>query len=333
MGMELITPVRLPDAPFHFSYADRIQLFGSCFVEHIGEQLAENKFEADLNPFGILFNPESVALALERLADPRPFVAEELVAHDGLYHSLLHHGRFSAADRERCLARLNERLAASSARLRQATRLIITWGTAFIYRLRTDGRVVANCHKLPEQAFVRERLTPEQIEARWDALLQRLWQLNPALKILFTVSPVRHWKDGAQGNQLSKATLLLAVDGLVRRDPARLAYFPSYEILMDELRDYRFYAEDLLHPSPLAIRYIWERFRDHLLTEESRRTLAAWQEIQRALAHRPLHPESEGYRQFLLQTLLKLKRLNGKMPSFASAEEAELERRLHLPPN
>ena len=159
---------------------------------------------------------------------------------------------------------------------RKTNYLIITWESAFVYRLKSSGEIVGNCNKLPERLFTRERLRPEEIVAQWQQTLEALWQINPTLKVVFTVSPIRHWKDGAHGNQLSKATLLLAIDELMQLYPEQTAYFPAYEILLDELRDYRFYADDMIHPSPLAIDYIWEKFATHWLSADTKQLLQAW---------------------------------------------------------
>lgn len=171
--------------------------------------------------------------------------------------------------------------------------------------------------------FDRQRLSTQEIVEDWKPLLLALWEQNPALKILFTVSPIRHWKDGAHENQLSKATLLLATDALQKDYPDRIAYFPAYEILMDELRDYRFYADDMLHPSPLAIDYIWQRFIENFLSTDTSAILKEWGDIQKAINHKPFQPDSEAYKRFILQTLLKMERISEKSPSFDIAKEIE----------
>ena len=205
--MELYTRILLPKARFSFSYEDRVVMMGSCFAENIGRKLEENKFSVDINPFGTLYNPASVAEGLRMLLRPERFTSGDLFRHEGVYHSFTHHSRFSASSEEECLDHINSRLSQSSDFLRKATRLVITLGTAFVYRLKSDGRIVSNCHKLPEKMFDRQRLSTQEIVEDWKPLLLALWEQNPALKILFTVSPIRHWKDGAHENQLSKATL------------------------------------------------------------------------------------------------------------------------------
>lgn len=321
--MELYTPVYLPKSLFTFSYADRILLLGSCFTENIGKRLQENKFHAEINPFGILYNPASVSGAIRMLIRPERFSGKDLFLQGGVYHSYSHHGCFSMESEADTLTQINNRLEAAAGELRQVTRLMVTFGTAYVYRLKSNGRIVANCHKQPDCLFTRERLSVEAIVADWHELLLSLWEHNPKAKVVFTVSPIRHWKDGAHENQLSKATLLLAIEALQKAYPDRVDYFPAYEIMMDELRDYRYYADDMFHPSPLAVEYIWQRFKENRFTEESTQAMSAWEEIRKAISHRPFHPEGEAYRQFIHQTLLKMEQLQKKFPSFDLEKERE----------
>lgn len=322
--MELYTKIRLPKPRFYISYEDRILMLGSCFAENIGAQLENERFNVDINPFGTLYNPSSVSEALRLLANPRVFSADNLFEHDGAFHSFSHHSRFSSTSVDECLQQINSRISQSSIFLKNATKLVITLGSSFVYRLKSDGKIVANCHKLPEVMFSRERLSVDDIVSDWEELLHHLWNNNEELKILFTVSPIRHWRDGAHENQLSKATLLLAVDELLRREPGRIDYFPAYEIMMDELRDYRFYADDMVHPSSLAIGYIWQRFSDCFLSEDCKKIVAEWSEIKKSLQHRPFRPNSEAHKQFMFQTLLKMERLIDKFPYFDITKEIEI---------
>lgn len=323
------TPVTIPPPAFRFSYADRMLLLGSCFADNIGEQLQENKFGVTVNPFGTLYNPSSIAVALRRLLCPEQFVAEDLFHHEGLYHSFAHHSRYSHSQAEDCLAVMNNDLQQAAEGLQHTTGLVVTFGTAYVYRLKRSGEVVGNCHKLPEREFLRERLSAADIEAEWQVLLQKLWREHPEMKVLFTVSPIRHNRDGAHESQLSKATLLLAVDSLCRRFPKQTAYFPAYEIMMDELRDYRYYAEDMVHPSVLAVKYIWQRFTESMLTRETKQAYEQWQAIKQAVAHRPLHQQSKKYQQFVAQTLKKIAQFQEKYPTFDCSQETnELMSRL-----
>ncbi len=322
--MEFKTTVTIAPGGFQISPKEKTILLGSCFVENIGTYLIENKFQVDLNPFGIIYNPASVASSLYRLLDPEPFRITDLFQHQGVYHSFSHHSRFSGTDPEQVLSHINGRLQTSSDMLCNIDRLIITFGTARIYKEKISGRLVSNCHKLPDKTFDRVFLSVEDIVLKWKTLLAALFKKRPGLQILFTVSPVRHWKDGAHGNQLSKATLLLAVEQLCGLYPGQIHYFPSYEIMLDELRDYRFYADDMLHPSPLAFRYIRERFADTYFTPETQELLTEWEVIRKALLHKPFHPDSEAYRSFIMQTLLKAEQLEQKFPYFYMTKERDL---------
>ncbi len=290
-------------------------VMGSCFAEHIGKRLADMKWRAELNPFGVLYNPLSISEALMQLMKFRQYGDEELTCFpDGGWSTWLHHSRYSHSVKEMALATINASLEAGSRALAEADMLVITWGTAWVYQLRNTGEVVGNCHKVPEREFVRYRLSVEEIVAEYTQQLGRLWALNPKVRVLFTVSPVRHLKDTLHGNQLSKATLLLAVDELCRRYPDRLHYFPAYEIVMDELRDYRFYAEDMAHPSAQAVEYVWERFVEHVTDRDAQAFIAEWTKMVRAMAHRPFRPEAEEYKRFVEQNIEKIMALKERYP-------------------
>lgn len=290
-------------------------VMGSCFAEHIGKRLADMKWRAELNPFGVLYNPLSISEALMRLMKFRQYGDEELTCFpDGGWSTWLHHSRYSHSVKEMALATINASLEAGSRALAEADMLVITWGTAWVYQQRNTGEVVGNCHKVPEREFVRYRLSVEEIVAEYTQQLGRLWALNPKVRVLFTVSPVRHLKDTLHGNQLSKATLLLAVDELCRRYPDRLHYFPAYEIVMDELRDYRFYAEDMAHPSAQAVEYVWERFVEHVTDRDAQAFIAEWTKMVRAMAHRPFRPEAEEYKRFVEQNIEKIMALKERYP-------------------
>lgn len=319
--MEFYTRIAIPRSSFAFTHEGLILLFGSCFVENIGKKLEENKFSIDLNPFGILYNPFSIANAIRHLINPIKFTGKELFQKEGIYHSFLHHSRFSSSSESECLKRINQQIELSAQHIKTASRMIITFGTAWVYQLKETGQIVSNCHKLPDRLFTRRLLTSKEVTNEWHLLLQLLWGINPGLKILFTVSPIRHWKDGAHGNQLSKATLLLAIDELQHAYPEQIHYFPSYEIMMDELRDYRFYADDLLHPSMQAVEYIWERFSETMFPPKTLLALKEWGEIQKAIQHKPFQPESEAYKRFLYHTLSKIKKFKEKYPFFDLEEE------------
>ena len=262
-------------------------------------------------------------MALREVVSGKTYVREDLYTHQGLWHSPMHHGDFSAPSMDEVLQRINRRLQQASGELDRLDFLLLTWGTAWVYEDRRTGLVVGNCHKMPEKAFLRRRLSVNEIVSDTLSLLSGLLARNNRLQVVLTVSPIRHVRDGLHANQLSKATLLLAAEQVEAALPDRVFYFPAYELLQDELRDYRFYADDLVHPSDLAVRYVWERFTQWCLSPETQRMMAGYEEIRKALAHKPIHPESDEYKRFLEQIVLKMERLNGKYPYFDLQNERE----------
>ncbi|GHT72036.1 hypothetical protein FACS189455_4880 [Bacteroidia bacterium] len=218
----------------------------------------------------------------------------------------LHFKLFSGISAEICLENINQRIETSSDFLKNTTILVVTYGTAYAYTLESTGKTVTNCHKLPENYFIRKRLSVENIVDDWKELIGELKSYNSNLKLLFTVSPIRHWKDGAHENQLSKSSLLLAIDKLTHHYNF-CYYFPSYEILMDELRDYRFYAEDMLHPSSVTIEYIRERFSESFFSVQTRTKIQEWGNLHKSLNHKPFNPDSEEYKEFIQKTQQKIK--------------------------
>ncbi len=295
--MEFRTKVDVTPFGFGVNHRSQILSVGSCFAENIGKKLEYFRFKSDVNPCGIVYNPLSVSHTLQLLLEGRLFRTEDLIRHEGKWVSLYHHGSFSAEDSGLCLKNINTRLGLSAALLPKTDVLLLTFGTSWVYRYRENGIIAANCHKLPAAKFERFRLTVEEIVQEYQELIPRLQAHCPGVKIIFTVSPVRHWKDGAHGNQLSKAVLLLAVEELVR-EFGSVYYFPSYELVLDELRDYRFYAADMLHPSPQAVDYIWEKFGEAFFSADTFALMKRIDKVNRGLLHRPFSPESEAYRRF-----------------------------------
>lgn len=323
LPMEFRTKVGLQRGEDEIRHSDCLMLWGSCFAENVGRKLLDYKFDCDINPFGILYNPLSIAEGLSQLRRGKIYTEEDLRHDRGVWYSLMHHGSFSSASKEDCLAVINSRLRTGKKYLERADWLLFTWGTAWVYEWKEDGRVVGNCHKLSERMFSRRLLEVGDIESVYIPLLSELYAANPRLNVLFTVSPIRHIRDGMHGNQLSKSTLLLAVSHLCRRFPF-CHYFPSYEIMMDELRDYRFYADDMLHPTPLAVDYIWECFSEVFFSPATCRVMKQWEEIRKGLSHRPFDAESVAYRSFLSQILLKIEELKKKFPYLDVRKEVEL---------
>lgn len=290
------TKVEIPKSDFNIAYEDRVMTLGSCFAENIGQRMQKLYFDIDVNPFGVLYNPVSIRNSIDLLIENRPFTHDNVFENRGLWQSFAHSSLFSDTSAEKCLSNINERFQHAATFLQRTDYLLITFGTAWVFEEKS-GRVVSNCHKLPTNNFVRRRLTVDEIVADYTALITRLAKIFPHLKIIFSVSPIRHWKDGAHENNISKSTLLLAIDAL-QKQFSQVQYFPAYEIQMDELRDYRFYASDMLHPSEVAVDYIWSRFSETYFDGITIGMKNEFEQLLGDLSHRPLHPESEEFEKF-----------------------------------
>ncbi len=319
--MKLQTPVIFPKPSFDISHHSTLLLLGSCFSENIGSKLIENKFPVNVNPFGIMYNPLSIYNALNRLFDKTEFTPEEFIYHNNLYHSFMHHGSFSQPSLDDAIKKVNDEFNLASTQLDNANFLLITFGTSYVFRHMESSEIVGNCHKLPANKFIRERLTVDEVTSSWSNLIARALSLNPTLKILFTVSPIRHFKDGAHENQLSKSILHLSIDNLMKLFPKNVFYFPAYEIMIDQLRDYRFYADDMLHPSNLAQEYIWERFVEAYFSDETHNIIAHWQKIQQSLSHKPQNVSSIAYKKFLHRTIKDLQAFENRYTFISCSSE------------
>jgi hypothetical protein len=273
------------------NHTRKIFLIGSCFTENIGGKLANYFFNTLMNPFGITYNPLSISAILRRILANENFEDSDLFYHNELWNSFMHHSRFSEPDKFVALEKINKSLQDANKFIQEADVLVISFGTAWIYQKSEDGELVNNCHKLPSRDFVRRRLSVTEIVKDYSDLVSVLHELNPNLKILFTVSPVRHLKDGFHENQISKSILMLAVEELLRSELCH--YFPSYEIVMDDLRDYRFYASDYSHPSDEAVDYIWSKFVEMYMDDSTTRSLPIIEKLYKAMNHRLFNPESE----------------------------------------
>lgn len=280
----------------------RVMLMGSCFAENIGDAFRRGRLPVMVNPTGVIYNPFSIARSLEMLMNGKTIKDEELILHNEMWHHFHFHGRFSEVNRDEALLKMNNSLKQGHTYLKTASYLILTFGTAWVYERSDNGIIVANCHKFPGNFFVRRMLTPGQIVTRYKELIGKLNDFNPNLNIVFTVSPVRHLKDGAHGNQVSKSVLFLAIEELCSRF-TNAVYFPAYEIVMDELRDYRFYDESMLHPSRQAIKYVWSRFAKFFLSLTARDYMIESEKVSRAREHRLMGKPTAAYQQFLNNTL------------------------------
>jgi len=299
---------------------------GSCFAEQTGIRFRESGFRVTVNPFGVLYNPSSISEAIRRLIRNEPFSQVELVQLNGLYHSFSHHGSFSDTDASVTLGRINDAFRKASDALKETTCLILTFGTAWVYILPENGQVVANCHKFPASRFQRYRLTMPDIVDDYTALINYLLVQHPDLKILLTVSPIRHLKDGFHENTLSKSILLMATEALCNQFSS-VVYYPSYELLMDDLRDYRFYADDMMHPSPMAQDYIWEHFSETFFGKTTREIARQVQQIRIAMEHKPFHPEGEAYKRFAQKNIASIELLSLREPGLdLQKEKAFFER-------
>ena len=296
------------------NHAGAMMLMGSCFADNIGQRLVQAMFDADVNPFGTSFNPLSIARQLDMLMCGTCLSEADLVYHQGMWHSMMHHSAFSSFDATRALESMNRRMALAAGRLPQLQALVITWGTAYVFADNATGQVVNNCHKLPSQSFSRRRVSVDEIVDAYVPLIERLATINPNVKIILTVSPVRHLADTLHGNQLSKSTLLLAADELAGRFQDRCIYFPSYEALVDDLRDYRFYADDMVHPSSMAVEYIYRLFLGSFCSDATVSTAAECERMSRRLAHRVMTDSDEQRRSFEQSTQSALKALIAKYP-------------------
>ena len=318
--MEFRTKVEIPASKTKIDHTTGIMLMGSCFADNIGSRLKELKFRVEHNPFGVLYNPLSVKIDLGLLQDKKIFSESDLYWFDNRWVSFNHYTLFSDPDKEACLQKINDSIVSASELLADARFLFITFGTAWVYEFLKTGKVVANCHKIPAKEFRRFLISAEDIVKEYDILLPGLRAHNPDLNIVFTLSPIRHWKDGAVGNQLSKSILLVAIHQLVEKYQYA-HYFPAYEIFMDELRDYRFYAGDMIHPSDPALDYIWERFTDTFISDESVELIKEIEKIIKARNHRPVNPGSAAYLKFKEKVQAQIDEVLKKNPNLDMSEE------------
>jgi hypothetical protein len=308
------TEIEAQPSDFRISHKNKILFAGSCFTENIGKKLSELSFKIRINPFGVIYNPISLLNSLGILLDGDEYAEEDLRFQNELWFSWDHHSSFSKPVKRDCLELINQEIKKSSKQLKKSDFLLITFGTAWMYRLKETGEIVNNCHKFPEKAFERIFLNPKDIVKSWSAFIPELQNKNKDLRIIFTVSPVRHWKDGAHGNQLSKSSLLLAIDELCKKFPETLEYFPAYEILLDDLRDYRFYADDLLHPNTQAINYIWRFFEKTYFDKQTLEINKELEKLNQAKNHRVYNENTEAFRKFREKLSGQTKQLGKKYP-------------------
>jgi hypothetical protein len=321
------TEIQVTPSDLQLSLQDKVLTIGSCFAEVIGGKLKQNKVDVLVNPFGTIFNPFSVCLLLQAAAGKAYKFDQHLVEHNGIWYAYDLHSSLSSPDKNKLLQQIEHSVQHTKQQLEQASLLVITLGTAVAYRLSDSGKIVANCHKLPAKHFSRVLLRNEEVLPQFEETLLLLRQLNPKLRILLTVSPVRHIKETLPMNSVSKATLRVLCHQL-QEAFENVQYFPAYEIMMDDLRDYRFYKQDMIHPTEVAEDYIWQKFVAAYYDKAFQRFLDEWQKMQRAVAHKPFHPESEAHQAFLKNTLQQLAQLREQYNIGTSAEEKLLRNQL-----
>lgn len=305
--MELSTKIPIPKSNHPIDYHSKVVSLGSCFADEVGNKFEYFKFQHCTNPFGILFHPLAIEKVIDFALSEKEFTGEDVFFLNERWHCFDVHSAMSHTDKEVMLSNLNERLKTARQEISQATHVILTLGTAWVYKHIETGQTVANCHKVPQKAFEKRLLTIEEITNSIENLVSKVNAINPEVTFIFTVSPVRHLKDGFIENQCSKSHLIAALHQVLENKSSPLLwrgaggedYFPSYEILMDELRDYRFYAEDLVHPNQLAIDYIWNRFADVYFSENTFSTMKEVDTIQKGLAHKPFNPDSANHLTFM----------------------------------
>ena len=330
--MQLQAAINIPTLQPSITYRDKILLTGSCFTEHIGNHLREAKFNTLQNPNGILFDPISVCKSLVSYMQNRQYTQDDLFYTDECWHSWQHHSRFSNPDQDACLHQINHSQSTAHTFLKDADWLIITLGSSFVYKLlsasplstaaESAGDDVANCHKVPAKQFVKHLSTIEETVTALDGTIHQLFQFNPRLKIIFTISPVRHLRDGVVDNNRSKARLIEAVHHIVNKFD-KLYYFPAYELVIDVLRDYRFYDIDLAHPNYAGTQYVLENFAEACMGDDTKALMEEVKKIVTARKHKPFNPQSAMHKKFLQAQLEKVKVLQEQYPFLQFDEEVE----------
>lgn len=308
--MQFRTKIPILQTDFKIDYNAKIVSLGSCFAVNMAEKFDYFKFENSCNPFGILFHPIAIEKLIDSAVSGNQFTEEDVFFHNERWHCFDAHSDLSNSSKDELIANLNAITTSLKLQLQAASHIIITYGTSWVYRNIATNEIVANCHKVPQKEFSKEILSVEIIEKSIRNTLDLIQKINPNVKFIFTVSPVRHLKDGFVENQLSKAHLITAIHQILQS----AIYFPSYEIMMDELRDYRFYAEDMIHPNAVAIDYIWQRFSETSISEESHSIMKEVETIQKGLAHRPFNLNSESHQQFLSKLNDKMVKLQKQLP-------------------
>jgi hypothetical protein len=318
--MEFFLPFQIPPYPFSLSYKDKILLVGSCFSEDIGNKMLNLKFDVLQNPNGILYDPQSIADAVFTYVENKIYNEGDLFELDGLWHSWKHHSAFSGINKNEVLQKINASQSSTHAFLKEAKFVIITLGTAFHYRLKNNNEPVGNCHKAPASFFTKQLVSIDDIRTALLSATTALEVFNPGLKIIFTVSPVKHVRDGVVENNHSKARLIEVSHFLCEQKP-NVFYFPSYELVTDVLRDYRFYKNDLVHPNETAVNFVFDKFCDSFLDGESKKTMEEIKKILLSVNHKPFLKESDAHQKFVLAQIKNLDKIENDFPYINLSKE------------
>jgi hypothetical protein len=319
-----MTIVELPQYDFKIGHQHKCMFIGSCFADNIGSRMQNSKINTLVNPTGIHYNPYSIAVTLETIMEQIFLKKEDIFHSNGIWSSYNFHSKFSGISQNETLNRINDSIKQAHEQLEDLDYLFITFGTSYVYFLKETGNIVSNCHKQPADIFSRKFQPPHEIVEVWNRVVERIHKINHKVKIIFTASPVRHWKDGAINNAYSKSSLLLSIKELLENKGFNnLYYFPAFEIVNDELRDYRFYADDMLHPSNVAVEYIWEKFTNVLFTEKTIEINKRVKRIIQATNHKPFNPESEEYINFCNKMITEIEQLESDYPYIDMTGEKE----------
>ena len=309
--MKLRTEISIPESDYNIGLQHKLLSVGSCFSHQIGQRLQQSKFNILVNPFGTVFQPENIfrllSYSLKQAISMKP---DRVLEREGIFYHYDLHSSISATSEAALAQRVNRALLSTRKQLQETRFLFLTFGSAINYYLQSTGEIVTNNHKMPAGRFFKKRARPDDLLELITTYLDEIFRFNPQLRVIVTVSPVRHTREGIAENSLSKSVLRVTAHEMARAFPRRVSYFPAYEIMIDDLRDYRFYANDLVHPNTLAEQYIWEQFTQTYLDRQALDFLPVWNKIQQAMNHRPQHPESAAHQKFLNKTLDQLKNLN-----------------------
>jgi len=314
------TKIKVNPSGISIGHHSRLLGLGSCFATNIGECLVNDKFNVALNPFGVIYNPVSIGKSIKYIVNDYAFLHKDVFFHEGKWNSFDHHGSYANPDKEACLKKINTDIRIAHQSIRQLDCLIITLGTAHYYYHQPTKQIVANCHRLPSKEFVRKRLSLTEITGTLMPAIEQLKRINEKLEVILTVSPVRYLRDGMVESNRSKAALLLAADQMSSL-LSYVDYFPAYELVVDDLRDYRFFKEDMAHPNQVAVDYVYEKFQQQYFIDSTKTILNDLRKLTKAKTHRPIDPNSESHKRFLGQHLALVTQLVAKYPNLDFKEE------------